>query len=289
MLAGQHPDVVGDAAGGGDVVGDHDGGHAELLVEVADQLGEERGPHGVEPGVRFVEHDDLGVEHESPGQAGALTHAAGDLAGELLLGADEPDHLELLHDDVLDLLLALLRVLAQGEGGVVVDAHRPEQGAVLEQDAELAADLVQLPLEEGGDVVAVDPDLAAVGLEQAHDVLEEHALARSRRAEHHGDLALRDVAGQTLPDGLRPEGLGQVPEGDLRVGRAVARSVPVAVLRSLRGGRGVRAPRLSHGLALPSARSKCLDERGRHFVSTLPPVACARPRVAPARQPRGPT
>ena len=52
-------------------------------VEVDDQLVEVRRAHRVETGVGLVDQDDLGVEHQRPGQAGALAHAAGDLAGQL--------------------------------------------------------------------------------------------------------------------------------------------------------------------------------------------------------------
>src|SRR5436190_6672389 len=65
----EHPDVVGHPSGRGDVVGDHQHRRPELLVEVKDQLVEERGPDGVEPGVGLVEHDDLRVEHQGAGQA----------------------------------------------------------------------------------------------------------------------------------------------------------------------------------------------------------------------------
>ena len=56
-------------------------------VEVDDQLVEVRRADRVEAGVGLVEQDDLGVEHQRPGQAGPLAHAAGDLAGQLVLGA----------------------------------------------------------------------------------------------------------------------------------------------------------------------------------------------------------
>ena len=141
---------------------------------------------GVETGVRLVEQDDLGVEHESPRQAGTLLHPTRDLARELLLGPLEPHHRQLLVDDVGDLFLTLPGVLAEGERDVVEDVHRSEERSVLEEDAELAADLVQLFLAEGGNVLVPDPDLAPVGLQQADEVLQEHALSGSRRGPASG-------------------------------------------------------------------------------------------------------
>ena len=84
----EQPDVVGHRARGVDVVGDDQEGRVDLGVEVDDQLVEERRAHRVEAGVGLVEEQDLGVEHQGAGQAGPLAHAAGDLAGQLVLGAD---------------------------------------------------------------------------------------------------------------------------------------------------------------------------------------------------------
>ena len=50
-----------------------------------------------------------------------------------------------------------------GKGDVVVQVHRAEQRAVLEQHAELAPDAVQVLLAHADDLLAVDPDLAGVG------------------------------------------------------------------------------------------------------------------------------
>ena len=83
----EQADVVGHGAGGVDVVRDDEEGRVDLGVEVDDQLVEVGRAHRVEAGVRLVEQEDLGVEHERPGQAGALAHPAGDLAGQLGLGA----------------------------------------------------------------------------------------------------------------------------------------------------------------------------------------------------------
>ena len=114
------------------------------------------GADGVETGVGLVEEHDLGVEHQRAGQAGALAHPAGDLAGQLVLGAEQTDEVHLLHHDLTDLGLGLLGVLAQREGDVVVEVHRAEHRAVLEQHAEQLADLVELLLGAGGDVDALD-------------------------------------------------------------------------------------------------------------------------------------
>src|SRR6478735_3895892 len=75
----QHGDVLGDALGGHDVVRDHDVGAAVLLVDLLDQLAQQRGADRIQAGVRLVEEHDVGVQHERAGEAGPLAHAAGEL------------------------------------------------------------------------------------------------------------------------------------------------------------------------------------------------------------------
>ena len=164
VLVVEQADVVRHLAGRVDVVGDDQERRVDLRVQVDDELVQERRTDRVEAGVGLVEQHDLGVEHQGAGQAGALAHAAGDLAGELVLGAEQADQVDLLHHDVADLGLGLLGVLAQREGDVVVEVHRAEHGAVLEQHAEELADLVELLLGARGDVDALDDTLPLSGL-----------------------------------------------------------------------------------------------------------------------------
>jgi hypothetical protein len=181
----------------------------DLRVQVDDQLVEVGDADRVEAGVRLVEQDDLRVQHERAGQAGALAHTAGDLAGELALGALETDHLHLLQHDATDLRLALLRVLAQREGDVVEEVHRAEQGAVLEQDAEELPDLVEPVLAGPDDVGVVDDDGALLGLQQTDQRLQEHRLAGSGGPQQDRDLAGRQGERDIAPDVLAAERLGQ--------------------------------------------------------------------------------
>ena len=240
----EQADVVGHRAGGVDVVGDDQERRVDLGVQVDDQLVQERRTHRVEAGVRLVEEHDLGVEHQRAGQAGALAHAAGDLAGQLVLGADQADQVHLLHDDVADLGLGLLGVLAQREGDVVVEVHRAEHGAVLEQHAEQLADLVELLLGAARDVGALDDDRALVGLEQADQGLQEHRLAGAGRTEHHADLAGRDRQGHVTPDQLLAERLAQVVDLDLHTHDVDSLSLAYSPIPAGHSPRNAGAPAL---------------------------------------------
>ena len=64
------------------------------------------------------------------------------------------------------------------------------------------------------DLLAVEPDLPAVGIEQADEVLDEHALADARRADDEEHLAIVDVEPHVVEDGLGAEGLPDVAKLD---------------------------------------------------------------------------
>ncbi len=57
------------------VVGDHEHREPECVLEGDDEVIECRRANRVEPGGRLVEEQDLGIEREGSGQAGAFPHA----------------------------------------------------------------------------------------------------------------------------------------------------------------------------------------------------------------------
>src|SRR4051794_19079413 len=251
----QHGDVLRDALRGHDVVGDHDVGAAVLLVDLLDQLAQERCAHRVEAGVGLVEEHDVGVQHERPREAGALAHAARELVGHLVVRPLETDLAQAPRDDLLDLVLALVRVLAQGEADVVEQVHRAEQRAVLEEDAELLAHVEEVVVGHVRHGLAVDEHVAVVGIEQPHHVLDADGLPGPRRAEDHRDLALGDAHVEAAQDLVAPERLVDLDELDgvrdprralrarvplvlvVGVALAVGRLEPALVLRIVLGAR----------------------------------------------------
>jgi len=79
-----------------------------------------------------------------------------------------------------DRRLALASVFAERESDVVVEVHRTELGAILEENPELLAYLVEALLTQAHDLVALHPDLAAFGTKQPENVLEQHPTYRCR-------------------------------------------------------------------------------------------------------------
>ena len=193
---------------------DHDAGRFVLLLDLLDQVAEQRGAHRVEARVRLVEEQDLGLEHKGARETGAFAHPARQFVGHLLDGVGQADLLQALHHDLFDLALRLFSVLSQREGDVVVQVHRTEQGAVLEEHADVAPQLEEFLFAQTGHALTGHPDVALVREEEAHHVAEEHALAGPRWPHHDRDLAGRDLAGHTRQYLIAFEGLVQVLDLD---------------------------------------------------------------------------
>jgi hypothetical protein len=109
-----------------------------------------------------------------------------------------------------------------GKGGVVVDVHRAEQRPVLEQQAELFAHLEQFVVGHAGNRFAVHEHVAGVRVEQADDVLDQHALAGSRRPKHHRDLVFGQAEVEPVEDARPAELLDQVDDLDRVLAAVVA-------------------------------------------------------------------
>src|SRR5207248_2225367 len=79
-----------------------------------------------------------------------------------------------------------------GEGDVVVDALVRQELEVLEDAADVPAQVRDLPLAELGDVLAGDPDAAGVRLLLLVEEADERRLAGTGRPHQEDELALLD-------------------------------------------------------------------------------------------------
>src|SRR5690606_24694048 len=96
FLAVEHPEVVGHRPRQVDVVGDDEECGVDLRIDVDEQLRDVGRAHRVQTGVRFVDQNDLRIEHQSPGQPRTFTHTTGDFARQFLLRTGQTRHIELL-------------------------------------------------------------------------------------------------------------------------------------------------------------------------------------------------
>jgi hypothetical protein len=98
----------------------------------------------IEAGARLVDEQDRRIERHRPRQAGALLHAARQIAGHLVEVLFEADGRQLLLRSLADLVVRPVGVAAHREGDVVADAHRVEERRVLKQEAHVLADVAEL-------------------------------------------------------------------------------------------------------------------------------------------------
>ena len=181
----EHGDAVGQGQGLLLVVGDVDGGDAEVLLHLLELVPKLDTELGVQVTEGLVHADDGGVGDQGTGDGYALLLAAGELGhgllellvGEVYLPGDLPDpliDLRLLH--LLDL---------EAEGDIVIDRHGGEQSVALEHDADVA-------ILDGhmGDVPALDEDAPGGGLDEARDGPQRRRLAAAGRSQKCKEFAL---------------------------------------------------------------------------------------------------
>src|SRR5581483_11250316 len=141
---------------------------------------------------------------------------------------------QLLLDAAADLGFVQGFMLAEGKGDILEDGERVEQGRALETEADLAAGFLQRFRFAAADVHAVHLDAAPVRLDQADDVLQGDALARSRAADDGHRLALEDGKIDAVEHGPGPEALREVAE--LHRGIGQHRSIADVGVRRRRSG-----------------------------------------------------
>ena len=179
-----HRDAVGQRQRLDLVVGDVDHGRAELHVQLLDLDPELGAELGVEVGERLVEQEDIDVAHQRPADRDALALAAGQFRRPAL-----EERLDLQESTAAFSTRRAISSLgtprdAEPEGQVPLRRHPRIERVGLEHHAD-AAVLGLLP----GDVLAVDPDLAGIDVEEPGDGVEQRRLAAARGAEEHDELA----------------------------------------------------------------------------------------------------
>ena len=191
-----HRDPVGDVAHDRQVVGDEDVGEAELVLQHLEQVDDAGLDRHVERRHGLVEHDQLGLEGQRPGDADALALPAGELVGEAVgvLGRQPDDGEQLLHP-VGDLVVAPPEVHLEGLGEGGADRHARVEGGVrvLEHDLEALPHLGQRLALRAGEGLPVEEDLAG----RRRDQVEQHppggGLAAARLADQAEGLAPLDL------------------------------------------------------------------------------------------------
>jgi hypothetical protein len=89
------------------------------------------------------------------------------------------------------------------ETKILKDGHRVEQGATLKEIADMEARLIQFILFKQVKPSTLHPYFAGIGREQAYNVLNEYALARTGASHYDDTLPLGDLQTYVREDGFR--------------------------------------------------------------------------------------
>jgi hypothetical protein len=193
-------EVVDDGERLVDVVGDHDRGGVERIVQIADEIAGHRERDRVEPGERLVVHDERRVERDRARERHAPLHAAGELLRHQIGRAAQSHRLELHQHQVADERFRQLRALAHREGDVVERGEIGKERAELEQHAHLAPQLVELARPGATDRPAEHPDLALRRPQRPADQPQQRRFAAAAAAHDGDDAPARDGERNAVED-----------------------------------------------------------------------------------------
>ena len=116
LAVGQRRNAVAGGIQAVEVVGDHEYGDAERMLQRADEHVEGARRDRVEARGRLVEEHNLWIERQRAGEPDTFGHAAGQLGRELVgILRTETDELQLHHGQVVHQVLGQVEELAHGE------------------------------------------------------------------------------------------------------------------------------------------------------------------------------
>jgi hypothetical protein len=170
------------------------------FLKAFDEVVDDVGDDGVEAGSGFVVEDDFGASDDGAGDADAFAHATGEVDGHFFCVGVEFDDFEGLLDAAFDFGGVFDASFDEGEGDVLGDGEAIEEGGVLEEVADAAAEGGELAFGEAAEGGAVELDGAGVGMEKADDVFEQDAFAFAGRADEDEGFAPADVEVDPLED-----------------------------------------------------------------------------------------
>jgi hypothetical protein len=169
--------------------------HDQILARLASEPVEqfEHLPSGlfIQVAGRFVGQDELRVVHQRAGDGDALLLAAGQAIGECLRAVEQAHGFQ-KQPGLAMRVLNRCAVQLERQHDVLHHRQRGDEVKELEDESDLAtAKERALVFAERGQVLAVQPDGAAVRLVNAADEVEQRALAAAAFAQDGNELALR--------------------------------------------------------------------------------------------------
>ncbi len=197
----------------------HDRADAFQVAQLDDLVVHGRRRNRIEAGGRFVVQQDPRLERHRPRDGHAAPLAARQLGRHLVDVLREADEAEHLFDALVDVLERHVGFFVVLVADVFAHGERVEERAFLKDHAEVGTDAHHLLLGQLIDALAVHPDDAGVGTQQARDDLQDRRLPRSARAQNDLRVALDDGEAQVFQHHLFVEGQLHVVEHDHRRAR----------------------------------------------------------------------
>ena len=179
-------------------MGDEDDGFVQGLLQFQQLVLHLGADQRIQRTECFIHEDDVGVRRQCTGEADALTHAAGELVRVFVFVAFETDGVDPVQRAFGADLLALAAHF-QAVGDVIEHGFVRQQTEALEHHA----DLVSTKFAQGvhvvlQDVLAIDQNRPAGGVDQAIEVPYQGGFARAGQAHDHKDFAGADAQRQVV-------------------------------------------------------------------------------------------
>src|SRR5471032_2894743 len=209
--------VVGDARGFSQVVGHHDTGDAERIVEQADQPHQHAHGDGILTDERLVIHEDLRIESNGTRQSDTALHAAGQFIRHQVNGAAKANGLQFQQHDVTNHFIGQLGMHPQRKRHVFENIEVGEQGAALEQHAHMLAGVEPIAARQRRQVLAVDPHFAGARAQLHAHQAQQGGLAATGRPHDARDFTAGNANIDVIEDAARPALEGKALQLD-RVG-----------------------------------------------------------------------
>lgn len=213
-------DGVGDAHDGVHLVGDEHDCQTQFVPDLGQEFQDGVGGGRVESGGGLVRQQHRRLQRQGAGDAHALALPAGELVGVQIRLVGQAHQVEQVGDPRRGGSLCRAQVLER-KGDVLRCGPPREHTGRLEDRADAAAGIAESGGAEGGEVLAVDDDLARRRALQQVEAACERALARAGRADDGEDLAGGDGELDVVEHGggvrrTDPEDLGESNDFDHR-------------------------------------------------------------------------
>jgi hypothetical protein len=229
LAVGQRGDAIADRVETGEIMGDHEHGQTERLLQRLDQRIEIAGRDRVQPRGRLVEEYDRRVQRECARQRHPLGHAARQFRRKLVsVFGPQPDHFELGGRDLVHQRLRQHEILTKRKLDVLPHGQGREQRALLEQDAPSRRDVLRVALARIADRLPHHLDRAAAPGDEADDGAHQHRLAAAGRADQAKDFAAVDIQRQMVEHGLAAEADHEIADANGEFGHpGLHRYIPI--------------------------------------------------------------